>query len=970
MKKLISSIIIILLLLPVYGQYASGVSSHDAPSKDDYSSLKSPAEKADAVFVANKGQLADFNGKIHPEFLYYFQSDGLDVYFRKDGVSYIFKKGQHPSLISASSKEETRRLEKMYLDDSTYYYRMDVDFVLSDQNSGLSGEGLSAMVNHYYYPHCPDGIMNVPIYSSVRYSNVYEGIDFVYYLKEGQLKYDIVVNNPLALDDVALEFKNINNLSQDNNAVIFETEGGIFGEVLPESYSLHDGQRAKTLNAEYHLSDNIVRFVLNENISEPFVIDPVITWTTYYDDSFWNGSNSRIDVKGNQVVIVSYGFSALFPLLDAGNGAYFQNIVAGSGDYRILKFDSNAVRIWATYYGGSDYENTADVVIDYNGNIILTGQTESTDIPVQSAGGYYDATYNAGTYGGGTFVGKFNSSGVRQWGTHYDYIEYPMVEVDHNNNVYVVAQGSYDDPPVLSLSGAYNQALIAHDGGGSNNSDDIFIVKFNSSTARTWATNLGSSTDEFPVDIVCGNDNFLNILAISDCYSGTGLITQNPGSGAYYDNTTGPSSTNRDDILLYRFNTAGALFWGTAFGCTDNDNAQQGRITTDNSNNIYIFSEAADATLPLLNPGGGAYFDNTHSGASFNPFIAKFTSGGVLAWSTYFGTTGLGFGMNFNNFLGFNNNDNLIAVLTDNGGVPGTFPLVPRVGDFNSTMGAYMGIYIAEFDDNLGIAWSSFYSGTTDRHTLGDAVLSSNACGYQIYMTSRWEKYNAAAIDPIWEKPIPASYQNIVFDNVSTNGSGLITRFGTKTLNAAITPAGPFCDTDADVTLTGASSGGVWSGTGVNSSTGVFSPSAAGAGSHEIVYTIAGPCGDADTLFITVSSFLDATITPAGPFCATDASVTLSAATSGGTWSGTGITNTTSGTFDPATAGVGAHEIIYTTSGSCGDADTIDVVVSAVTDAAMNPAGPFCASDAAVTLTAVNAGGIWAGTGITNTASG
>ncbi|MGD9492254.1 MAG: hypothetical protein AB7V36_02745, partial [Bacteroidales bacterium] len=189
--------------------------------------------------------------------------------------------------------------------------------------------------------------------------------------------------------------------------------------------------------------------------------------------------------------------------------------------------------------------------------------------------------------------------------------------------------------------------------------------------------------------------------------------------------------------------------------------------------------------------------------------------------------------------------------------------------------------------------------------------------------------------------------------------------------DAAMNPAGPFCASDAAVTLTAVNAGGIWAGTGItNTASGIFDPVVAGVGTHEITYTTTGACPDTDTMDVVVSAFLDATITPAGPFCATDAPVTLSAATSGGTWSGTGITNTTSGTFDPATAGVGAHEIIYTTSGSCGDADTIDVVVSAVTDAAMNPAGPFCASDAAVTLTAVNAGGIWAGTGITNTASG
>ena len=50
--------------------------------------------------------------------------------------------------------------------------------------------------------------------------------------------------------------------------------------------------------------------------------------------------------------------------------------------------------------------------------------------------------------------------------------------------------------------------------------------------------------------------------------------------------------------------------------------------------------------------------------------------------------------------------------------------------------------------------------------------------------------------------------------------------------------------------------------------------------------------------------------------CTTAAPFNLQAATAGGTWSGPGITNATTGTFNPATAGVGTHVITY--SLACG----------------------------------------------------
>jgi len=69
---------------------------------------------------------------------------------------------------------------------------------------------------------------------------------------------------------------------------------------------------------------------------------------------------------------------------------------------------------------------------------------------------------------------------------------------------------------------------------------------------------------------------------------------------------------------------------------------------------------------------------------------------------------------------------------------------------------------------------------------------------------------------------------------------------------ATITPAGPFCITDAPFQLVAASPGGTWSGTGV-SATGLFTPATAGAGSFPITYTIPNPCGNSDTKTIVVN---------------------------------------------------------------------------------------------------------------------
>jgi len=165
----------------------------------------------------------------------------------------------------------------------------------------------------------------------------------------------------------------------------------------------------------------------------------------------------------------------------------------------------------------------------------------------------------------------------------------------------------------------------------------------------------------------------------------------------------------------------------------------------------------------------------------------------------------------------------------------------------------------------------------------------------------------------------------------SGTGTGTVAS-GNATADATINPIAPFCVGDSPINLTAATGGGTWSGTGItDQNLGTFDPSTAGAGNWTITYTIAGGCGGSDTETISVTGNLDATITPAGPFCISDASVTLSAVDASGTWSGNGITDATAGTFDPGVAGLGTSTITYTISGSCGDVQTTDILVEEVT---------------------------------------
>lgn len=61
--------------------------------------------------------------------------------------------------------------------------------------------------------------------------------------------------------------------------------------------------------------------------------------------------------------------------------------------------------------------------------------------------------------------------------------------------------------------------------------------------------------------------------------------------------------------------------------------------------------------------------------------------------------------------------------------------------------------------------------------------------------------------------------------------------------DGSINPAGPFCETSPPVTLSPATSGGTWSGAGVDPATGVFTPLDAGPGTHTITYNVTNSYG-------------------------------------------------------------------------------------------------------------------------------
>jgi hypothetical protein len=146
------------------------------------------------------------------------------------------------------------------------------------------------------------------------------------------------------------------------------------------------------------------------------------------------------------------------------------------------------VRLWGTYYGGSEDDHGRSCATDGSGNVYLAGWTSSAN--AIASGGYQN-------YGGGysdAFLVKFNTNGVRQWGTYYGGSNFDILyscTTDSIGNVYLAGEtGSTNS---IASGGHQN----THGGVYS----DAFLVKFKQPriTGLVWQdlnTNCTKDTSE------------------------------------------------------------------------------------------------------------------------------------------------------------------------------------------------------------------------------------------------------------------------------------------------------------------------------------------------------------------------------------------------------------------------------------------------------------------------------------------
>jgi hypothetical protein len=340
-------------------------------------------------------------------------------------------------------------------------------------------------------------------------------------------------------------------------------------------------------------------------------------WATYYGGSSGDEAYSiSTDANGN-VFVVGRTTSTNFPTYNPGGGAYYQGTCGScSGYYNgnafILKFNNNGIRLWATYYGGSNDDLAYSISTDANGNVFVVGRTSSTNLPTYNPGGgaYYQPN-NAGS--DDAFILKFNNNGIRLWATYYggSYADSAhSISTDANGNVFVVGRTRSTDFPILNPGeGAYYQPAC----GSCPTWSDAFILKFTNNGFRLWATYYGGNNHDVAHSISTDTNGNVFVVGYTESID---FPTYNPGGGAYYQPYAG------GDAFILKFNNNGIRLWATYYGGSSGDQAFS--ISTDANGNVFVVGRTWSTNLPTYNPGGGAYYQPNNAGLS-DVFISKFS---------------------------------------------------------------------------------------------------------------------------------------------------------------------------------------------------------------------------------------------------------------------------------------------------------------------------------------------------------
>jgi gliding motility-associated-like protein len=557
-------------------------------------------------FIENKGQIKDHQGIQIPSIKFVFHQNAYSVFLLENSLAYQFTQTHYPDgYEEAMLQNDYSKIVDLRPKIRKETFRIDMVLLNAQKPSKIIKEEEGDDYINYY----GDNALNVRTYKKVTYKDVYPNIDWIIYQNDQGIKYDFMVYPGGDPSFIQIRIDSAQKINiQDNGDLILQSSMGNVIEQAPISF-----QENQIIETKFSQKGNVISFELKEfNPLKLLRIDPVVNWASYYGGNVFDVAQ-KVTTDHNGNVYISGLTNSSNNIASGG----YQNTFGGVWDLFLVKFDSNGVRLWATYYLGDLYATNASCALNLNGDVFLSGSTTSP-VGISTAGAHQV------TYGGGltdAFLVKFNTNGVRQWATYYGGLENDFTgycSVDLNGNIYLSGQTNSLDN--ISTPGSHQPVHGGY--------EDAYLVKFDPNGVRQWATYYGGlEYDEGNKNTVDANGNvYLN---------------------GFTESTFGIASTGHQNTLggvfdayLVKFNTNGVRQWATYYGGTLEDRGLS--CAVDNSGSVYLSGWTSS-----LNNIASAGYQNVFGGSQ-DAFLVKFDAmTGIRQWATYYGGSGidLGYGL-------------------------------------------------------------------------------------------------------------------------------------------------------------------------------------------------------------------------------------------------------------------------------------------------------------------------------------
>jgi Beta-propeller repeat len=267
-----------------------------------------------------------------------------------------------------------------------------------------------------------------------------------------------------------------------------------------------------------------------------------------------------------------------------------------------------------------------------------------------------------------------------------------------------------------------------------------------SAAAETWYVSyLGGTTYDYGKGIAVDSTGNIYITGYTDSANFPTTL------GAYQTTKAGGA-----DAFVAKFSSSGSLVYSTYLGGSGDKDYGNG-IVVDSTGNIYITGYTNSANFPITL---GAY-QTTKAGSAgtINAFVAKFSSGGNLVYSTYLGGSG---GVDYGNAIAVSDTGNIYITGRTNSA---DFPTTPSA--YQTTYASGNDAYLAEFNSTGNLVYST-YLGGSGSNDYGNAIAVDGTGN--IYITGTTNSANFPTTPGVYQTTISGTGDAFV-SKFSSSGS-------------------------------------------------------------------------------------------------------------------------------------------------------------------------------------------------------